>query len=293
MSLEISTENMDNLPGKITAWLDLNYIENGTKSTYYRALLLWSKFIYGEDSIGEFPGHRFGQDKKITKRNVLKRINVIEERIDQYLIDLDDRVFINDYKEFIKWMRNERYANLTIRNIIINIKIYFERDPRCKIDKEVWRSLKRTLIPQSTRPSTQDDILTKEQLKKVLKHMSFHAKAMTLFLLSTGMRNGAACQIKMSDINLYSDPPEVTIRNEYTKGKIGGRVMWFSEEARDAIIDWHKHRNITMKKRGDNGDYDEDLVLNYLPNTFAKYWRKTLVRADEGAKPPVLAKRDT
>ena len=293
MILEASTVKREHGPRLIADWLDLNYTVESTKEGYYCALINWVRCIYGRESVSEYIGHRWGINPIRKKRDSKKRINEIEEGVERYFSDLDDRDFLTDYKRFIPYLRDEGYAGLTIRNRLVKIKIYFERDPRCKIEKDVWRGLSRTLMPKSTRASTQDDILTKEQLKMVLKYMSFHGKALALFLVSSGVRRGAACQIEMEDIHLYADPPWVNIRNEITKGEVGGRIIWFSEEARDAIIQWHKIREKTKKQARFGGEYNKKLVFNYEPKHFTAYWNKMLEKADEGADPPVLAKRDT
>jgi len=304
LSLEASTTKVEDgyarTPRRMTEWLDNNYKKKGSQRPFVFTLKNWIMFIYGKDSLGNYIGIKYGKDQTIVKRNVEKRINEIEAGIERYFSDLDNRDFLNDYKGFIKWMQNEGYANLTIRMRCGKAKIFFGRqDPRCKIDDENWSQIKRTLLPKSTRASTQDDILTKEQLKRVLQHSSVQGRAMALFLLSTGARIGESCKLKMEDIDLDSDPPQVNIREKYTKSEVGGRVIWFSEEARDAIIEWHKVR-IGRKKRGSGAGLfvtgekagPEDLVFNYSVKIFTKHWNESLARADKGEDPPVLAKRD-
>lgn len=305
MSLEAFTTKVEDgyarSPRRMTEWLDNNYKNEVSKASFVITLKNWIMFIYGKDSVGNYLGTKYGENPTIVKRNVEKRINEIEAGIERYLSDLDKRDFLNDYKGFIQWMQNEGYANLTIRMRCSKAKIFFgrQKDPRCKIDDEDWSQIRRTLLPKSTRASTQDDILTKEQLKRVLQHSSVNGRALALFLLSTGARIGESCKLKMQDIDLDSDPPQVNIREKYTKSQVGGRVMWFSEEARDAIIEWHKVR-IGRKKRGSGaglfvtGDKagPEDLVFNCSVKIFTRHWNESLARAGKGEDPPVLAKRD-
>jgi len=106
------------------------------------------------------------------------------------------------------------------------------------------------------------------------------------------MRIGATVQLKMGDIDLYKEPPEVVIPNEITKFQTGGRVMWFSEEARDAIILWHKVRAFKTLKPAGLGEYNKDLVFNYSKENFTGLWNKTLAKADGKDNPAVLAKKD-
>lgn len=290
MSLEAFIEAK---PRRFNDWLIKKYPNKGTRRDSRDTLRNWIKCFYGENSVTNYMRSNLGKDRETVKRNVEARINEIEEGLERYFSELEDRDFTDDYETFLRWARNEGYANLTIRKMSNKVKFFFARqDPRCKIDDDNWDDIKKTLIPKSKRAATQDDILTKEQLKKVLQHLPLHAKALALFLLSTGARVGAACQLKMSDINLDSDPPEVNIREKYTKGEVGGRVMWFSYEARDAIIEWHKTRLFKKKPGRARAPYDMNLVFNFKKHCFKQVWNRALLRADGKRVPPVLAKRD-
>lgn len=283
----------DNGHRRIKKWLEANYVNKKTKKNYYAVLKTWVRFKYGEESVTHYSGYNFfGKDRKKRKRDIENRLNEIEDGVERYLSELDEGDFLDDFKEFILWMRNKGYAGLTIKSRTSAIKKFLGRqDTRCKIADEDWDQIKRTLIPKSKRAATQDEILTKEQLKFLVQYMSIHVKALAFFLLSTGARIGASCQLKMEDLHLEDDPPWVNIREEYTKGEVGGRVMWFSYEARDAIIEWHKFRK-GKKKPGGFGDYDENLVFNFSYRTFACAWNSVLKMADGGQIPPVFARRD-
>lgn len=284
---------LETRPRRVTDWLEKNYTNEGTRQSFYLSLKNWIKCFYGKDSVTNYGGHKYGQSRETMKRNIEERINEIEEGIERYFSELDERDYTDDFKKFINWARNDGYANNYVHMMSGKVKTFFARqETRCKISDEDWADIKRTLLPKSTRAATQDDILTKEQLKTILQHLSIHVKALVLFLLSTGARIGAAIQLKMGDINLDSDPPEVNIREEYTKGEVGGRVMWFSYEARDAIIEWHKAR-LFKQKPSYYGSYDLNLVFNFTyEGVFRKTWNTALRRADGGRVPAVLAKRD-
>lgn len=285
---------MESMPRRVTNWLNVNYPNERTRFNYYHSLRLWITFIYGENSVVILKDQIYRSHREKLKGDKEKRIKKVEEGIERYFSDLDKRDFLNDYKGFIRWMLKNENASLTIRNRCATNKYFFERqkDKRCKIDKDDWAQIKNTLLPKSTRPSTKDQILTKEQLMTILPHLSIHGKAMTLFLLSTGARIGESCQLRMSDIHLDDDPPWIDILEKYTKGKVGGRKMWMSFEASDAIKDWHFTRTKIDKAGPNAGPYDKDSALNYTPKSFNDHWNRALVLADRGADPPVLAKRD-
>ena len=243
MSFEESTPKVEDTPRRFTEWLDRNYTKKATITQYYTTLTVWLRYIYGNGIVSKFIFQGFDTDTEIRKRNKENRINEIESGIERYFSEFDDRNFLNDFKGFIQWQIKEGYANQSIRGQSNRVKLFFGRQSQLyKIGDEDWAQIKRTLLPKSSRAATQDEILTKEQLKIVLQQASLHCRSLAYFLLSTGARLSAACQLKMEDIDLYADPPEVNIREKYTKGEVGGRFMWFSHEARDAIIAWHKNR---------------------------------------------------
>jgi len=295
---------MKDSPRRVTDWLTVNYPVKGTARSYYQALKLWLIFIYGEDSVSILKDQKFLPHKEKLKVNWEKGINKVDEGIERYFSELDNRDFLDDYKRFINWLRDKGYANLTTRSRARCVKIFFgrQKDPRCKIDDDDWAQIKRTIFPKSTRPQTKDKILTKEQIKLVLSELSVHGRALALFLLSTGARVGESCKLRMMDLHLDEDPPWVDIQEKYTKDQVGGRLMWFSYEARDAIRDWHLVR-IMIKKTGfgrktylinpEEGEGPEDLVFDYNDiRGFEEHWNKALLKADRGQKPAVLARRD-
>ncbi len=291
MSLESSLEIH---PRRLTKWLDKNYTNKHTRYNFQQSIKNWLKCVYGSDSLTDYKYGRLDLDREIMERNAEERIKEIDEGLERYFSELDDRDFTDDFKKFIHWMLNEEYSPLSIRSMCSKSKVFFARqkDPRCKIDEDDWANMKMTLIPKTTRASTQDDILTREELKIVLENLSIHGKDLALFLLSTGVRVGAACQLQMEDINLDLDPPEVIIRTKYTKGNVGGRVMWMSYEARDAIKLWHKTR-LVKNKRGSFEKFDKKLVFNLNKNIFSKMWNLALKKADRGQVSAILSKRDS
>ncbi len=254
---------------------------------------MWISFIYGKDYVVILKDQRYLNHKEKLKKEKEKRNAKVDEGIDRYFRDLDDRDFTADYKLFVHWLLKEKYTNLTIRNKCSSIKYFFhhQKDSRCKIDDDDWGQIKRTLIPKSTKAQTKDKILTKKQLKLVLPYLSIHGRAMALFLISTGARIGMACQLLMTDIFLDKEPAEVDIRDEITKFGVGGRLMWMSEEARDAILEWHFTRK-NIQKSGVGGSYDKNKVFNFIPAVFREQWNNALKKADRGADPPVLAQRE-
>lgn len=299
MILEESPLKVENGPTRMTEWLDFNYEEGrASKDIYVIALKLWINCTY-EVTLGPYIRHKYGIDRELIRRDSIRRIRDIEAGIERYLGDLNERNFTIDYRGYIRWLRAEKYANLTIKAYAHKVKRFFDdQDPRCKIDKKNWKQIQRTILPRTKRGATQDEILTREQLKEVFRYATPHGKALAFFLLSTGARIGESCKLKMGDLHLHDDPPWVHIKEEYTKDEVGGRIMWFSYETREAIINWHKIRETYKKKGAGNGElFDKEFVFNYDKRAFTKVWNNFLRIADKNERgkdePPVLARRDT
>ncbi|EHR79397.1 hypothetical protein OCC_08018 [Thermococcus litoralis DSM 5473] len=147
---------------------------------------------------------------------------------------------------WIRDLRTEGYTPKTINNYVTAVLSYY-RDQGIVIPEETWRRIRRRILPPS-KPSTFDKAGSHDEWKRILTHMSLAGRSLFLFLLSTGCRIGEALQLKISDLDLEKDPPRAYIRPEYTKGGYGGRVVFFTYEARDAIEEWLKLRLILNKR---------------------------------------------
>jgi len=140
----------------------------------------------------------------------------------------------------------KKYTPKTINTYIAAVLSYY-RDNGITLEPEAWRRIKKRLLPPA-KPSTFDRAGTHEDWKRILTHMSLAGRSLFLFLLSTGCRIGEALQLKVSDLDLESDPPRAHIRPEYTKGGYGGRIVFFTYEARDAIEEYLKSKFLLNKR---------------------------------------------
>jgi integrase len=279
-------------PKILRNWLELNYSKQKTRRNSSAALTNFLRFIYGKDAIRKYERSNFGSIVSSERKVGDAQKNDLEIAVSQYLDEIEKgRDFLLDVKKFISFAIDSGYSPGFINVEFVKIRVFFKAmSPKCLISSDDLKGMK-GLLPKN-KAVTQDDILTKEQTKIVLDHLSLHGRAIALFLMSTGARIGETCQLKMSDINLEADPPEVNIRNEYTKGGIGGRVMWFSYEARDVIREWHKER-LTKRKHGpDHAYFDKVSVFNIDEPGLQRMWNISLRRADGNCVPPILAKRD-
>ena len=149
------------------------------------------------------------------------------------------------------------------------------------------------------KPITKERDLSIEDIKAIYSHMSLLGRAILLVLLSSGIRSGELLNIRLQDINLDSEPAEITIPEE-TQRKTGkwtpknedGRYTFISPEAVEVIREWLKIRQDwlnTSIKRGHASEYkDSDdqrlfpLAMSTLSHMFGNALRKAgICESDE------------
>ena len=151
----------------------------------------------------------------------------------------------SDLKQWIVELRTQ-YTPKTITTYVAAV-LSFYRDHGITLEPDSWRTIRKRLIPPA-KASTFDTAGTYEEWKKILSHMSLAGRSLFLFLLSSGCRIGEALQLKVSDLDLNADPPRAFIRPEYTKGGFGGRIVFFTYEARDAIEEYLNSKFLVNKR---------------------------------------------
>jgi len=264
--------------GVVTDWVNKKCRTKTTKQAYYNSLLRFLKAIYGEKAFPKFKSGGNFKPSELQKK-VNKRHKIVDDGIQRYLDE--DRNFLEDFNNYILWMNKEKYAPKSIHATLSMVKKFFSRHGH-KLTDEEWEDLQVLLAPN--KPRTQDKTLTKEQLKSVLNHLGLSMRALILFLASTGARIGETLQLKVTDINLDLDPPEVTIRPQYTKKEVGGRVIWFSYEARDAIREWLKAKVDRKKKTGE--PFPKDIIFGFAFGTATRMWHIALEKAGLDQRDP-------
>jgi integrase len=160
----------------------------------------------------------------------------------------------------------------------------FFQDQGVKVPDEAWKKIRqRGFMPKRTRAETKDKKPTKPMLKKILNYADIKARAMILFLISSGARIGETLQLVKDDFDFNSDPPRVHIRAKITKGGVGERTAYFSYEARDAIKDWLNIKD-SLTKRGTYGDYSGERVFSWGKSTSQFMWNMACDKAGIGTK---------
>ncbi len=244
-------------------WLEANFRKKKTRQTYFYAIKNFLTVVLGK-----------------------KKVTDIDKCVEWYLEKLKagERDFINDFKVFLQSLANR--PPKTVKAYVSGVKQFFE-EQGFKISEEEWKKIRKRLMPKTSRAVTLDDKPTKEQLRKILNFVDIKAKSLFLFLASSGCRVGEALQLKVSDLDLDADPPRARIRPEYTKAGVGGRVVFMSYEARDAIKDWLRVKKQlkkrtpkkTLQKYGGSEDFGSERVWDLDDSTVRLIWIKALKKA--------------
>jgi integrase len=222
--------------------------------------------------------------KETTQRSYLSALRKFKKELD--ITDLDEYVknkpkVIADIRKFL--MALEGRPSKTVGNYANAVRLFMQ-DQGIKISEEEWRKIRcRGFMPKRVKAETRDRKPSKVQLKQILNYADIKCRSMVLFLLSSGARIGETLQLKIEDFNLDADPPEATIRKEYTKGGVGGRIVYFSYEAHDAIRDWLRIKNETHRHRGD-GTYKDERMFPWDSNTARFMWNTACDKAGLGIR---------
>jgi len=188
---------------------------------------------------------------------------------------------INDLKTFLRVLEGK--PSKTVVNYTRAAKLFLKDQGVYVPEKEWTKLLRRGFMPKRARAETRDKKPTKSQMKQILNYADIKCRSQSLFLISSGARIGETSHLKIEDFNLDADPPEAIIRSEYTKGGMGGRTVYFSYEARDAMKDWLKIKDTTSRRNG-GGTYKDERMFPWIPNTARFMWNRACDKAGIGAR---------
>jgi integrase len=134
----------------------------------------------------------------------------LESYADRYL--KEKRGYQKDIDNFFIKLNGRPPAST--RTILAVVKTFFTENGIDPGDR-FWKRLTNRI--KGHRALMIDHIPTNEELKQVIQHMPLHGKLIYLMLSSSGMRIGECMHLKISDVELDSDPCKINVRSEYTK----------------------------------------------------------------------------
>ena len=159
----------------------------------------------------------------------------VSKPLETYVKEVDKVGFWKDLRKFWKSLSDK--APKTQNSRVRVVKLFFQ-DHDIEISGNEWSKFRRRKM-RASRPQTQDKAGTKDEWRKIILNMSSpQGQALYLSLLSTGARVGELLQIHEEDLDLESDPARITFRAEYTKGGVGDRIVFLTDEAKVAVKDY-------------------------------------------------------
>jgi len=239
----------------VAKWLKEEFKAEKTRTTYLAALRKFKKNL-GIKDLGEY----------------LKGEPDVTSDLRKFLVSLDGK------------------PSKTVNNYVVVVKVFLQ-DHGIEVPANEWRKFrKRGFLPKRVRAETQDKKPSKAELRRILNYADIKCRSLVLFLASSGARIGETLQLKISDLDLDADPPKATIRSDYTKGGVGGRIVYFSYEARDAIKDWLEIKDKTSRRAG-GGTYKSERVFPWDDNSSRFMWNRACDKAGLGERDKVTGIR--
>jgi len=218
---------------------------------------------------------------QVTYRSALRKFKKVLGIADLGEYVKSDPDAIKDLKTFLRVLEGK--PSKTVGNYAGAVKLFL-KDQDVNISNKEWRKMRRRgFMPKRLVAETRDKKPSKGQMKQILNYADIKCRSQSLFLLSSGARIGEASLLKIEDFHLDADPPEAIIRSEYTKGGVGGRTVYFSYEARDAMKDWLKVKDTTSRRNG-GGTYKDERMFPWIPNTARFMWNRACDKAGLGER---------
>ena len=194
-----------------------------------------------EDFIKRYPSKKTQSTYKTALRNFLESLfgtrdfSVAED----YFIS--NRDYEADLETFFEHISTK--PPLTIRTFLAAIKGFLEHND-VELKQKYWKGLTRRI--RGKRARTRDRIPSNKELRQMMSFMDAKGRALFLLLSSSGMRIGEALKLKLTDIDLLSNPVKIEIRGETTKSG-DPRYTFISSEAKEALKLWLKIRSKYIK----------------------------------------------
>jgi integrase len=200
-----------------------------------------------------------------------------ETKADSYFTE--GRNYLKDVEGFL--VSTSKEAPMTRRMRLSTVKLFLI-DNDVELGERNWKALSRRI--KGKRAITLDKVPTTDELRRIVHHLQVNGKALVLTLASSGMRVGETLQLKLSDIDLTSDPPVISIRGDYTKT---GESRWafISSEAKEALEAWLRVRGPYIKSAtGKSHIYrkeveGEERISPFAVTTAERLWRSAIRKA--------------
>lgn len=149
------------------------------------------------------------------------------------------------YKEYVLKLANREVAPKTVGAWASSVKKLFAANG---IDLKRNVSIKIYNMHEDVLPA-------KDDLKKILSECGVRTKTIILLLSSSGLRVGELRELKLSDVDMISNPVKITIKGATAKER-KSRITFISKEAKDSLNSYLEKR----KGKGENITPDSSLI---------------------------------
>lgn len=238
------------------------------------------------DKIEEFLLNYTAKSTVRTYRSFLKRyFNVIDADPNSYFSKDGD--YQQDVKLF--WRDLQSQPPKTIFSGLSAVRVFLSEN-EIELPMKFWRNLRNRT--KGNRAVTDDIIPTPKQLKKILDHGDVRGQSFFLSMVSSGLRIGELCQIKLNDVDFSTEPTTISVRAEYTKTG-NKRKAFISKEATEKMKAWLKHRdsylNAAVKRakvfeayynRENKKTTDDKRIYPFSTGTARDVWNRLLENSE-------------
>jgi len=256
--------------GRISDFLEI-YSSISTKKAYQSGILKFLEFIY----------NRKRKNKCVTD----EEMEQFEELAEEYLNSQRD--FERDLLNFTSFLSKKGTPPKTANLYIVAVKEWFIWNG-IEISQKVLKEIKHKKPKGGA--ITEEDIITKETLRKILTNCDIKGKALFIFLATTGLRLNEALSIEIDDLKMENDPPEVLIRASYTKTQ-EKRVVFLTTEAKEYLLQWLEVRDKFLKESYDRTknfrkvnktpiDLNSKKVFPFCKKTVYEMWYEALKKSN-------------
>lgn len=257
-------DNMAQEEVSIEQWLS-NYESEKSSESHRGALIKFFEAVY-----------------QIPRKEIKSRLNELSL---QYIHEAraSERNINDDVSTFNKALRDYAPTTRSVRFSSVNL---FFKVNKLEVNRELWRIATTTGKNKNVQPITKERVPTREEVARIINYLPFHAKVVSIMLVSSGMRPGEPFKLRLNQITRIKERPmRIDLESAQTKTKVG-RYVFISDEARGFLTEWLDYRDtfvksIRNKAKGLSPRKDDktDKVFPFSAVNYRKLWRSALKKA--------------
>ncbi|WP_338096590.1 site-specific integrase [Methanorbis rubei] len=233
------------------------YNDKKTGKNYRVGIGMFLREIYPESG---------GNELEVTNPLSVRYLNEIEA----------GRDYIADLRRVGDSYCDGRYAPISARKNLQIVIIWLQANGAVI---QYWERRKIFAKMPIGRPVSAEYELKRKMIRNVVETLPEWGRVLTLVLAGSGMRIGETMKLRKQDVDWSQRPVKVSVRAEYTKGKIP-RVTMLTAEAAEALQQYLSGRT----------DAD-DRLFPYAKESFEWHWRRGVDAMGYGERDPITGHR--